>query len=52
MSCRRCDELLATYRRDVTLFGNVVLKVAGAIGDDSRLAVKEMELEPELQRDQ
>ena len=43
MSCRRCDELLATYRRDVTLFGNVVLKVAGAIGDDSRLAVKEMD---------
>jgi hypothetical protein len=33
---------MATYRRDVTLFGNAVLKVAGAVGDDSRLASKEM----------
>ena len=43
MSCKRCDELLATYKRDVSQFRNVVLKVAGALGDDSRLAVKEMD---------
>jgi hypothetical protein len=42
MSCKRCDELLATYRREVTLFGNAVLKVAGAVGDDSRLASQEI----------
>ena len=35
--------MMATYRRDVTVFGNAVLKVAGAVGDDSRLASKEMD---------
>jgi hypothetical protein len=34
---------MATYRRDVTLFGNAVLKVAGAVGDDSRLAAEQMD---------
>ena len=34
---------MATYRRDVTVFGNAVLKVAGAVGDDSRLAAEQMD---------
>jgi hypothetical protein len=34
---------MATYRHDVTVFGNAVLKVAGAVGDDSMLASKEMD---------
>jgi hypothetical protein len=30
--------LLAAYKREVRLFGNPVLKISGALGDDSRLA--------------
>jgi hypothetical protein len=47
LTLHRCPakgaELLATYRRDVTLFRNAVLKVAGALGDDSMRAFKEMD---------
>jgi len=35
--------LLATYKRDVSQFRNAVLKVAGAVGDDSRLAAEQMD---------
>ena len=41
MACKTCDELLAAYERGVTLFGNAVLKISGALGDDSRLAIQE-----------
>ena len=43
MACKRCDELLATYKREVTLLRNAVLNVAGTLGDDSRLAIREMD---------
>jgi hypothetical protein len=36
MACKTCNELLAAYERAVTLFGNAVLKIPGALGDDSR----------------
>ena len=41
MACKTCDELLAAYKREVRLFGNAVLKISGALGDDSRLATQE-----------
>jgi hypothetical protein len=41
MFYRTCDELLAAYKREVRLFGNAVLKISGAVGDDSRLATHE-----------
>jgi hypothetical protein len=43
MACKTCDKLLGTYKREVTEFRNAVLNVSGAVGDDSRLAIKEME---------
>jgi hypothetical protein len=41
MACKTCDQLLAAYKRKVRLFGNAVLKISGALGDDSRLATQE-----------
>jgi len=38
---KACDELLATYTREVRLFGNGVTRVSGALGDDSRLATQD-----------
>jgi hypothetical protein len=41
MDCKRCDELLATYKRDVTLFTTAVLDLPGKLGDDSRVAAEQ-----------
>jgi hypothetical protein len=41
MACKTCDELLAAYKLKVRLFGNAVLKISGALGDDSRLATQD-----------
>ena len=43
MDCKRCDELLATYKCEVTLFRNGVLDLPGKLGPDSRLASERME---------
>jgi len=42
MGCYRCDELLDAYQRSVSLFRDVVRKVAGTQGPDHRPAVQEM----------
>ena len=41
MACKTCNELLAAYEREVRLLGNAVLKISGAVGDDSNLATQQ-----------
>jgi hypothetical protein len=36
-----CDDLLAAYKREARLFGNVVLNIPGVLGDDSRVTTQE-----------
>ena len=43
MACKRCDELLATYKCDVTLFRSFVLDLPGKLGADSRLAAEQID---------
>ena len=43
MDCATCDKLLATYKREVTLFKNAVRDFPGKVGDDSRLAIAEVD---------
>ena len=43
MECETCDKLLATYKREVTLFKNVVRDFPGKVEDDFRLAIAEVD---------
>ena len=43
MDCETCNNLLAAYRQSVTLIKDAARKGSGAIGEDSRLAIKEVE---------
>jgi hypothetical protein len=43
MACKTCDDLLSDYKREVRLFINVVLKIPGQLGDDSRVTPQEMD---------
>ena len=42
MGCDKCDELIDTRKRSISLLRNAVRKVAGAQWPDSRMAVQEM----------
>ena len=42
MGCDRCDELLDTYKRSISLLRDAVRKVAGVQWPDSSMAVQEM----------
>ena len=42
MECKTCDALLAAYKQAVNLYTNAGQSFRGALGDDSRLALKEL----------
>jgi excisionase family DNA binding protein len=42
MECKTCDALLAAYKQAVNLYTNAGQSFRGALGDDSRLAFKEL----------
>jgi len=43
MSCQTCDDLLAAYKCTVKLYSEAMHQTSGLVGDDFRLAVKELE---------
>ena len=42
MDCKRCDELLAVYRRAISLYSTAQRRIRGLKGDDFILAFKEL----------